>query len=110
MTSKIKLFCIVDGESTAFPVDILQNLTFGDLKEAIKKKKAIEFSEFDADKLTLYLANIHINDEEDEAPIQLQAHPTAKRLQSVSKIAKMLPVIPEDTIHIIVQRPDRTSG
>ncbi|KAF9202902.1 hypothetical protein BGZ49_006974 [Haplosporangium sp. Z 27] len=46
------------GDSAPFSVDISQDLTIDDLKEAIKKKKAVQFAEFDADQLTLHLINI----------------------------------------------------
>ncbi|KAG0048432.1 hypothetical protein BGZ89_004598 [Linnemannia elongata] len=52
----LTLFCLVDGESTsnAFPVGIESTKTIGDLKDLIKAKKTIDFSDVDANKLTLW--------------------------------------------------------
>ncbi|KAF9383999.1 hypothetical protein BGX21_001414 [Mortierella sp. AD011] len=51
--TKLKFFCVVEKESTSFPVDILDSETVGDLKKAIKEAKKSKLDEFDADKLTL---------------------------------------------------------
>ncbi|KAF9170208.1 hypothetical protein BGX20_009267 [Mortierella sp. AD010] len=51
---KIKLFCVLDGDSSPFPVDIPLDVTIGDLKEAIKKKKEPEFDDITANRLLLY--------------------------------------------------------
>jgi Crinkler effector protein N-terminal domain len=50
------LFCIVIGRTTAFPVTIGETQSVGELKDAIKKKKAPELIERElmSNKLTLY--------------------------------------------------------
>ncbi|KAF9397484.1 hypothetical protein BGZ76_008384, partial [Entomortierella beljakovae] len=105
MSSDIKIFCVVDSDSTPFPVDINPNDTIGDLKKAIKKEKAFEFAEIDADKLALWHINLEIKDYDEDLPIQLEALPSAKKLRSTSKVSKIFLNVPEDTIHTLVQKP-----
>ncbi|KAF9303968.1 hypothetical protein BGZ74_002682 [Mortierella antarctica] len=52
----LTLFCVVDGEtpSSAFPIKIELTETVGHLKDLIKTKKTNDFSDVDADKLTLW--------------------------------------------------------
>ncbi|GJJ77556.1 hypothetical protein EMPS_09915 [Entomortierella parvispora] len=50
----LRLNCIMDGESSSFPVDIASSESVSTLKDEIKKKKDPEFNEIAADKLTLF--------------------------------------------------------
>ncbi|KAF9423740.1 hypothetical protein BGZ76_003620 [Entomortierella beljakovae] len=102
------LFCIIDGNSTPFSVYFKPDDTIDNLKKAIKKEKAIEFAEIDADKLTLWLVNLEIQDDDEESPIQLEALPDAKKLRPITRVSKIFPEVPEDTIHILVQKPAAT--
>ncbi|EEY59526.1 Crinkler (CRN) family protein [Phytophthora infestans T30-4] len=53
----VKLFCCIVGVAgSAFSVEVDEDKTVDDLKEAIKAKKANDFKEADADKLQLFLA------------------------------------------------------
>ncbi|OWZ01934.1 Crinkler (CRN) [Phytophthora megakarya] len=53
----VKLFCAIVGvDGSAFPVEIDENETVGDLKEAIQKKKPNDLKDVDPDKLQLFLA------------------------------------------------------
>ncbi|KAG3114366.1 hypothetical protein PI126_g24724, partial [Phytophthora idaei] len=53
----VKLFCAIVGEAgSAFPVNIDQSETVGDLKKAIKGEKKNGLKDVDADKLQLFLA------------------------------------------------------
>jgi hypothetical protein len=54
----IKLFCLVQKETTPFPVVINRDETVGDLKDAIKAKKAPELDSWAADKLRLWKVEI----------------------------------------------------
>ena len=56
----ITLLCLVKGNTTAnaFPVHIEGSSLVGDLKDAIKAKKAREFDNFPADKLKLWKVTI----------------------------------------------------
>ncbi|KAG0351335.1 hypothetical protein BGX24_007882, partial [Mortierella sp. AD032] len=63
----LTLFCLVDGEATsnAFSVKVPSSDTVDDLKELIKVKKAIAFSDIDADQLTLWRVSIPVVDDND---------------------------------------------
>ncbi|KAG0271415.1 hypothetical protein BGZ95_000771 [Linnemannia exigua] len=103
----ISLFCLVDGEATsnAFPVKIESTKTIGELKDAIKAKKTNDFSDVDADKLTLWRVSIP-DDEHDEIPVFLDSVPVTKKLRATSKLSVVFAAeLPENTIHVIVQRP-----
>ncbi|KAF9323717.1 hypothetical protein BGZ91_003408 [Linnemannia elongata] len=109
----LTLFCLVDGEATsnAFPVSASAKTTVGELKDSIKSKKTIDFSDIDADKLILWRVSIPITDEDDEVPIILNSF-DKRKLGPVTRLSKVFPEdLPEETIHIIVQRPppDRVS-
>ncbi|RGB22485.1 hypothetical protein C1646_730549 [Rhizophagus diaphanus] len=56
----VTLLCLVKGNTTAnaFPVHIDSNQLVGDLKDAIKAKKAPVFDSFPADELRLWKVEI----------------------------------------------------
>ncbi|KAF9143511.1 hypothetical protein BGX20_007131, partial [Mortierella sp. AD010] len=60
VATKLKLFCIVENESTSFSVEILDIETVDDLKKVIKTAKSNDLSKIDADRLTLWKASIPI--------------------------------------------------
>ncbi|KAF9946560.1 hypothetical protein BGZ72_000229 [Mortierella alpina] len=105
----IKLFCLVDGESTfnAFPVEIDPNQTIGDLKNLVKIRKSPRFDSVAADELTLWRVSILIPDvDDDEAPILLNSFDEKKKLGPATRVCKLFSeVVPDETIHIIIQRP-----
>ncbi|KAF8949668.1 hypothetical protein BGZ46_005002, partial [Entomortierella lignicola] len=69
MTSeKVKLFCILDGDSTAFPVKIACDDTVGELKKAIKEEKPNDLQGLDADKLILF----HVSITDEGNPVHLE--------------------------------------
>ncbi|KAF9089031.1 hypothetical protein BGX27_002573, partial [Mortierella sp. AM989] len=78
----LMLFCLVDGEATsnAFPVGIESTKTIGDLKELIKTKKTNDFSDVDADKLTLWRVTIPDKDDDDETLIKIESDQQGLRL------------------------------
>ncbi|KAF9376201.1 hypothetical protein CPB97_010991 [Podila verticillata] len=105
--NRLSLFCLVDGEaaSNAFPVNIMPSKTIGDLKDLIKTKKAPRFDDVAADELTLWRVSIPDDDDED-LPISLGSVPEKKKLKATSKLSKVFDTeLPEDTIHVLVQRP-----
>ncbi|KAF9343282.1 hypothetical protein BGX26_005986 [Mortierella sp. AD094] len=106
MTNEITLFCIVDGDSTAFSIDIIPGKTIDHLKDAIKKKKAPEFDDIAADKLTLWYVSIPIgDDDDDDIPIVLANYANARKLRATSEISEVFGAsLPKKTIHVIVQR------
>ncbi|KAG0315368.1 hypothetical protein BG000_005218, partial [Podila horticola] len=104
----LSLFCLVDGEPTfnAFPVQIESNKTIGDLKKIIRAEKTIAFSDIDADQLTLWRVSVVITDDDEELPILLKSLNEKKKLGPATRISKVFAEeLPEETIHIIVQRP-----
>ncbi|KAI1294265.1 hypothetical protein EDD11_008201, partial [Mortierella claussenii] len=110
--NQLTLFCLVDGESTPFPVEIEAAKTIGSLKKAIKDEKAIAFADVDADMLTLWRVSIPVaddDDDDDELPILLNNIPKndKKRLKAVAnKVTEVFGNEPaEKMILVIVQRP-----
>ncbi|KAI8594210.1 hypothetical protein EDD21DRAFT_422114, partial [Dissophora ornata] len=76
MTDKqLTLFCLVDGEAldNAFPVSTSSATTVGELKDFIKTKIPDTFNGVDAKDLTLWKVAIPDDDNDDEAPILLEA-------------------------------------
>lgn len=103
----LTLFCLVDGESAsnAFPVEVESSKTIGDLKNLLKTKKAPEFDDIAADKLILWSVSIS-DDDDDDLPILLGSFSDKKKLKVTAKLSKVYAMgPPEDTIHIIVERP-----
>ncbi|KAF9367146.1 hypothetical protein CPB97_006237, partial [Podila verticillata] len=106
MTDNFNFFCVVDGESTLFSVEIEPSKTIGDLKDAIKAKKANDFSDVDADKLTLWKVSIPVAPKKERKEISLADVASKEELDEtddVSLVFKEPP--PKKIIHIIVQRP-----
>ena len=78
------------------------------LKDAIKAKKAITFSDIEADQLTLWCVSISITDDNDEIHILLDNVTNNKKLSSPrTRVSKLFPESPDDETYIIVQRPPR---
>jgi hypothetical protein len=103
----LTLFCLVDGEATsnAFSIKTPSNNTVDDLKNLIKTRKSPEFDDVAADKLKLWRVSIPITDE-DEVPIVLNSFDEKKKLGPATRLSRVFPEDPpEETIHIIVQRP-----
>ncbi|KAF9172962.1 hypothetical protein BGX21_004248, partial [Mortierella sp. AD011] len=58
MANEIRLFCIVDKDSSPFSVKVFKDDTVDDLKKKIKKEKPETFSGVDADALVLWHVSI----------------------------------------------------
>lgn len=100
----MKLFCLVDGESSPFSVKASPDSTVDDLKNFIKIKKAPRFDDVAADELTLW--HVSIPDNEDGFPIPFDSVPGKKRLKATTKLSIVFATdLPEDSINILVQRP-----
>ncbi|KAG0009763.1 hypothetical protein BGZ80_002093 [Entomortierella chlamydospora] len=109
MTSdKVKLFCIIDGDSTAFSVKIELEDSVDDLKDAIKKKQSPLFDDIRASELTLW--NVVVPDE--GIPVNLEhVEPKTLLAKSTKSIKAVFGENPApDTIHCIVQRPAAALG
>ncbi|KAF9090292.1 hypothetical protein BGX27_002295, partial [Mortierella sp. AM989] len=111
MTGGIKLFCILDGDSSPFPVAITPDATVGELKDAIKKKKEPEFDDIAADRLILFHVSISSAPKRQIALNNLTADEESKKKakeleDSTSEISDVFGAAPpKKTIHVIVQRP-----
>ncbi|KAG0012920.1 hypothetical protein BGZ80_011418 [Entomortierella chlamydospora] len=115
MTSeKVKLFCILDGDSTAFPVKVATDETVGELKTAIKSENKNLFDDVDSRELTLWSVSIasspkrqiildNLLKEKDNTPKELE-DPTSE----ISEVFGTAPA--KKTIHVIVRRPAAASG
>ncbi|KAF9968922.1 hypothetical protein BGZ73_009039, partial [Actinomortierella ambigua] len=76
ITNPLTLFCLVDGESTsnAFSVKIPPSDSVDDLKELIENKKAPEFDDIAADKLTLWRVSHLVIDANKHQPRMRRPH------------------------------------
>ncbi|KAG0247565.1 hypothetical protein BG011_001294, partial [Mortierella polycephala] len=105
----LTLFCLVDGEPTsnAFSVMVASGDTVDGLKELIKTKKSPEFDGIATDNLILWL--VVIPDDKHGSVITIDALDDKAVLDNpITRLSKLFAdVLPEDTIHIIVQRPPR---
>ncbi|KAF9090644.1 hypothetical protein BGX29_011353 [Mortierella sp. GBA35] len=104
----LNLFCLFDGEATsnAFSVEIDPTKTVDGLKKLIRAEKSPEFDDVAADKLILWRVSIQDDDnDDDDLPILLDSVPEKKKLKPTTKLSKIFGTkLPEDTIHIVVQR------
>ncbi|KAG0330828.1 hypothetical protein BG000_011422 [Podila horticola] len=73
----------------------------------IKAEKTNDFSDVDADKPTLWCVSISDdNGDDEEQRVLLDNVPDKKKLMAATKLSNVFDTeLPEDTIHIIVQRP-----
>ncbi|KAG0028023.1 hypothetical protein BGZ82_008641 [Podila clonocystis] len=94
----LKLFCVVESESTPFPVKIKCTETISDLKKAIKDEKTPRFDDDNDD-----------DNDDDDLPILLNNIPNdnKKKLKAVTnKVSDVFGNEPDEKmIHVIVQRP-----
>ncbi|KAF9580333.1 hypothetical protein BGW38_003059, partial [Lunasporangiospora selenospora] len=112
------LFCLVDGEATsnAFSVKAPSSDTVDDLKNLIKTALAPQFNDIAAKDLSLWRVSLPIvdnedDDDENETSILLGNvnKKDKKKLGPATRLSKVFPEeLPEETIHIIVQRPPPT--
>jgi hypothetical protein len=115
MASVIKLFCILDGDSSPFSIKIEVNDTVDDLKDAIKEKNPNVFSSTDARELILFHVSIpsapkilitlsNLTVEERKKKHEELEDPTSE----ISEVFGTTPA--KKTIHVIVQRPAPVGG
>ncbi|KAF9920028.1 hypothetical protein BGZ67_001615, partial [Mortierella alpina] len=101
----LTLFCLVDGDSMPFSVDIDASKTVDHLKKLIKTEKTPRFDDVAADELTLWRVSIP-DDDDNDLPVLLGSVPEKKKLKATTRLLKVFDTeLPDDTIHIIVQRP-----
>ncbi|KAF9275124.1 hypothetical protein BGZ74_004104, partial [Mortierella antarctica] len=109
-TNTLTLFCLVEGEakSHAFSVTIDRFKTVDSLKDLIKAKISNTFIGFDARDLILWQVKIPDDGDDGEQAIQLENIPKKEKnkLQVTKKLSRVFVAeLPEDMIHIMVQRP-----
>ncbi|KAG0197232.1 hypothetical protein BGX28_009258 [Mortierella sp. GBA30] len=110
MPETLTFFCLVNGEtaSTAFPIKISSGDTIGDLKELIRTKMAVQFSDIDANQLTLWKISIPIVAEEKHKVISLDCLVSKDELLPSDELPEVFGDNPlKKTIHILVHRPPR---
>ena len=104
--ANLNIFCVIEGETTSFPVEIESTKTVGHLKDAIKAKKSNYFEKIDADDLTLWRVSIPILPKKDRKAISLADVSSKEELDEATKLSNIFDAeLPEETIHIIVQPP-----
>ncbi|KAF9984705.1 hypothetical protein BGZ65_012828 [Modicella reniformis] len=102
----LTLFCLAEGETTSFPVEVDPTKTVDHLKELIKTKKSPEFDDFAADKLTLWRVSLPVVPKKDRKAISLADVLMKEELDETDDISDVFEEKPpKKTIHIIVQRP-----
>ncbi|KAG0256493.1 hypothetical protein BGZ95_005479 [Linnemannia exigua] len=102
----LTLFCLVDGDSTPFSVDIDASKTVDHLKDAIKLKKPNDFNDVDADVLTLWRVSIPVAPKKERKEISLADIPSKEELDETDDLSDVFEETPpKKTIHVIVQRP-----
>ncbi|KAF9323060.1 hypothetical protein BG006_001796, partial [Podila minutissima] len=104
--NRMSLFCLVDGETTPFSVEVDRTKTVDHLKDLIKAKKANTYSDVDADMLMLWHVSIPVVPPNKRKPIILNEIDSATELDPTDDISDVFEETPlKKTIHIIVQRP-----
>ncbi|KAG0022275.1 hypothetical protein BGZ82_011068 [Podila clonocystis] len=112
--NRLDLFCLVEGESTPFPVKIESANTIGDLKKLIKAKKTPGFNDIDADKLTLWRVSIPLAPLNERKPVFLNEIISATELDPADDLSnvfepkaprKIHEPKPPKKIDVVVQRP-----
>ncbi|KAG0256789.1 hypothetical protein DFQ27_005494 [Actinomortierella ambigua] len=107
-TTLLTLFCLVDGEANSFPVDIEPSKTVAHLKEFIKAKIPDTLNGVDAKDLNLWCVSIPASEDDDKISILIDnvISDRKKKLSPLTRLSKVFPdELPEETIHILIQRP-----
>ncbi|KAG0302827.1 hypothetical protein BGZ98_007201 [Dissophora globulifera] len=100
------LWCLLDGDSTTFPVEIESTKTIGALKKAIKDDNSVAFANVDAKMLTLWKVSVPVLPEKERKGISLAGVPSPEKLDETDDVCDVFKeTLPKKTIHIIVQRP-----
>ncbi|KAF9405604.1 hypothetical protein BGZ76_006532, partial [Entomortierella beljakovae] len=104
MTKKIKLFCILDGDSSPFEVELEADKSIAALKKAIRDEKPNDLQGIDADKLILY--QVTVPDEGTQVNLD-KIDSTTPLIKATARISKIFrrSLLPKETIHVIVERP-----
>ncbi|KAI8599623.1 hypothetical protein EDD21DRAFT_355297 [Dissophora ornata] len=108
MAQSLKIFCLVNGESTsrAFSLSIPTTADIDDLKDLIKSKKTPEFDDIAADKFTVWKVSIAVIAASKHDVITLGSLKIKEELLPTDELSDVFgkEPLPRQTIHIIVQR------
>jgi hypothetical protein len=99
------IFCLVFGSTSPFKVNIAENSSISDLKDAIKEKNANAFANIDAPELTLYLINIRADTElSKNVNERIKTITPAEALNPTDELSDLFSEAPaKKTVHILVQ-------
>ncbi|KAH7057940.1 hypothetical protein BKA57DRAFT_499820 [Linnemannia elongata] len=101
----LTLFCLADGDSMPFSVEIAASKTVDHLKDAIKTKIPDTFKGVDAKDLTLWCVSVPLAPKKDRKVISLGDIPLKEELDETDDLSEVFPdKLPKKTIHIIVLR------
>jgi len=111
----LDIFCVIEGETGSFPVEIESTKTVGHLKDAIKANRSNYFDlmKIDAAQVTLWRVSIP---DDDKLPALLASFTEEQnllnflsdklKLRPTMKISSVFDAkLPEETIHVFVQLP-----
>ncbi|KAG0085317.1 hypothetical protein BGZ92_009088 [Podila epicladia] len=103
--NSLTLFCLVDGEvkRNAFSIKIPSSDTVDDLKDLIKTKKTNDFSDVDANNLTLW--RVSIPDKRSSATTIGALVDKTELNNPRTRLSQWFPESPDENTYIIVQRP-----
>ncbi|KAF9084813.1 hypothetical protein BGX29_002321, partial [Mortierella sp. GBA35] len=87
----LTLFCLVDGDSVPFSVDIDASKTVDHLKKLIKAEKSNNFSDVDADQLTLWHVSIPLVPKKDRKDISLGDVSSKEELDETDDLSEVFP-------------------
>ncbi|KAG0038792.1 hypothetical protein BGZ83_002997, partial [Gryganskiella cystojenkinii] len=102
----VTLFCLVDGDSNPFSVDVNRTKTVDMLKDSIKAKIPDTFHGADAKDFILWRVSIPVSPKKDRNGISLanvHSKEEPDETDDVSEVFQETP--PKKTIHVIVTRP-----
>ncbi|KAF9370391.1 hypothetical protein BGX21_005573, partial [Mortierella sp. AD011] len=107
---KIKLFCILDGDSSAFEVKLDADDSIAALKDAIKEKQSPLLDDIRASELLVHHVLIPSTPKRQITLNNLTANEREKKLEELedptTEISEVFGTVPaKKTIHVIVQRP-----
>jgi len=102
----LDVFCVIEGETKSFPVEIESTKTVGHLKKAIKADQSPDLDHINPKNLTLWRVSIPILPKKDRKAISLADVSSKEELDEATKLSNIFDAeLPEETIHIIVQPP-----
>lgn len=100
------LFCVVNGESMSFSVEIDWAKTVDHLKKAIKAEKSPQFDDVTTNEITLW--HVSILDDELGSTIMITALDDKTALSNLRTwLYKLFPKSPDDNTYILVQWPSQ---